>query len=88
MTIAELLKQPGYATGCYGKWGLDPKGIPTNRASTSSSATSPARAHNFTHPHLEERSTAGVRHAYGQKIAEPLDTDATSRAVVKGPSAT
>ena len=40
ITVAELLKKQGYATGCIGKWHLgdQPEFLPRRRASTTTSA--------------------------------------------------
>ena len=84
VTIAELLKQNGYATGCYGKWGLggpDTEGHPNNQGFDEFVGyLCQRRAHNFYPTHIwknDQRIDFDTPYHNGhEKITEPLESEA------------
>lgn len=82
VTIAEVLKQAGYATGCYGKWGLggpETEGHPNLQGFDEFVGyLCQRKAHNFYPTHLwrnQEKLPLGNPYHNGhEKIAEPLES--------------
>lgn len=83
VTIAETLKQAGYATGCYGKWGLggpDTEGHPNQQGFDEFVGyLCQRRAHNFYPTHLwkngEKLPLDNPYHVGHEKITEPLESE-------------
>ncbi|MCH2149894.1 MAG: arylsulfatase [Phycisphaerales bacterium] len=83
ITIAEVLKEKGYATGCFGKWGLggpDTEGHPNNQGFDQFVGyLCQRRAHNFYPTHIwkndEKLEFDAPYHNGHEKITEPLATE-------------
>jgi arylsulfatase A len=83
ITIAEALKSNGYATGCFGKWGLggpDTEGHPNKQGFDQFVGyLCQRRAHNFYPTHIwknDEQLKFDVPYHNGhEKITEPLASD-------------
>lgn len=83
ITIAEVFKRAGYATGCYGKWGLggpETEGHPNEQGFDEFVGyLCQRRAHNFYPTHLwrnhEKLELGNPYHTGHEKITEPLESE-------------
>ena len=83
VTIAEVFKGAGYATGCYGKWGLggpETEGHPNRQGFDEFVGyLCQRRAHNFYPTHLwrngDKLELGNPYHTGHEKITEPLESE-------------
>ncbi|MFP4027563.1 MAG: arylsulfatase [Candidatus Brocadiia bacterium] len=89
VTVAELLKESGYATGLFGKWGLavyDQPGIPNNKGFDEFSGyLNQRKAHNYYPPYLwRNRRKVELPGNIGHDHTQPNQYDGEGRIIPNG----